>query len=210
MPTQERKSIHTTGNSENSVIYKERKTMLYTLTKTELSSIIKEAIENYINSKDADIESIAKDVIDEHKQYIFEMAYKRKEYKEKIDNLSPQIIENWCLIRHCALYNNQNNRVHWGDELKGHLLTVARYNIKGTDRWEDKEQAIREVWNNNDYFEPRTIEYVINNKFRKEGFDRNSEKFLEIIHDCISSFNKLIHLMSLGDINDLYEYVDSL
>ena len=29
---------------------------------------------------------------------ITEMAYSLKEYKEKADNLIPQIVENWCLI----------------------------------------------------------------------------------------------------------------
>lgn len=86
----------------------------------------------------------------EHRCLITEMAFKRKVYKEKVDNLSAQIIENICLIRHCVIYDDQNNRKHWGDELKGHLLTMARYNLKNSRKLEYKEEVIREVWDEND------------------------------------------------------------
>lgn len=184
--------------------------MIITLTENQLKDIIRETLEEFVNGKSNDAETICQKLLEEKKSLISEMAFKRKDYKRKIDNLSAQIIENWCLIRHCAIYGDKNNRKHWGDELKGHLLTVARYNLKGTDSWEDKEQAIREVWNENDYFEPKTIEYVIHNKFRKEGFDTESAEFLQIIDDCINSFNTIIHLVSVGGIPEIYQYVDKL
>lgn len=184
--------------------------MVYSLTETELKELIREIVCKVVSNVPEISEETMDKVLAEKRQYLTEMAFKRKDYKEKIDNLSSQIVENWCLIRHCRLYNEMDNCKHWMDELKGHLLTVARYNIKGTDSWQDKEQAIREVWNDNDYFEPKTIEYVIHNKFRKEGFDSDSDGFLQIINDCINSFNTLLHLIAIGKISELYHYVDSL
>ena len=184
--------------------------MNYILTDRELKQIVRESVCRFLSENNECVADSVANVMDNHRGYLLEMAFKRKEYKDKIDNLSAQIIENWCLIRHCRIYNDENSHKHWSDELKGHLLSVTRYNIKGTEKWEDREQAIREVWDNNDYFDAKTIEYVIHNKFRKENFDTNSKEFLAIIHDCINSFNTLIHLIALGDIYALYNYVDTI
>ena len=183
--------------------------MIITLTENELRSIIKDAVFEFVENK-KDIDAVCGTVLNEHKDFLFEMAFKRKDYKQRIENLSAQIIENWCLIRHSSFHDETNLKKYWCVELKGHLLTVARYNIKGSDKAEDKEQAIREVWDENDYFDPKTIEYVIHNKFRKEGFDTDSIEFLKIINDCINSFNIMLPLISEGDISKLYNYVDNL
>ena len=48
------------------------------------------------------------------KTYVFEMAVSRKELKDKVDSLIYQIIENWCLVKHCTLYDSLNrNKNHW-------------------------------------------------------------------------------------------------
>ena len=90
------------------------------------------------------------------------------------------------------------------------MLTVARYNIKGANSPLDKEQAIREVWNDNDYFEPKTIEYAIHNKFRKEGFDTSSVEFMQVISDCLDSFNTLIPIVANGVIADINDYTETI
>ena len=46
------------------------------------------------------------DVIQE--SYVFEMAYNRKEIKKRVEALINQIIENWCLIKYCSLYDKNN------------------------------------------------------------------------------------------------------
>ena len=184
--------------------------MLLTLTEQELKNIIEESLIKYKKGCGSSLEEAIGKVLKPKLKYLTEMALHKKEYKQKVDGLSSQIIENWCLIRHCRLYKQKTNLKHWKDELKGHLLTVARANLKGSNTWEDKEQAIREVWNSNDYFTPKSIVYTIHNKFRKEGFDTDSVEFLQIVNDCINSFNTLIHLISLGEIPEIYQYVDSL
>ena len=39
---------------------------------------------------------------------VFEMAYSRKELKTIFDDILDQIIENWCLVKYCLLYDVQN------------------------------------------------------------------------------------------------------
>ena len=43
--------------------------------------------------------------------YIFEMAYDRKEIKKRVEALTNQIIENWCLIKYCSLYDKNNTNI---------------------------------------------------------------------------------------------------
>ena len=51
--------------------------------------------------------------------YIFEMAYDRKHLKKMVDGLFAQIIENWCLVRYCTLYDpNNTTKNHWKKELR--------------------------------------------------------------------------------------------
>lgn len=184
--------------------------LIYRLTEDDLQSLVKKAIERHV-SEGLDIASSVQSAISECRAMLNEMAFKRRDYKEKIDNVSAQIIENWCLVRYCKLFmDDKRCMAHWADELRGHLITAARYNIKGTSRSEDKEQVIREIWSDNDYYEPKTIEYVIYNKFRKESIETSSKEFLQVIADCIGEFNGLIQLISVGSLEDISAYVEKL
>lgn len=56
------------------------------------------------------------------KMKIFEMVYSRQDYLHRIMGLNKQIVENWCLIKYCNLYDEENyNRLHWSKELIAHL-----------------------------------------------------------------------------------------
>ena len=58
--------------------------------------------------------------------YIFEIAYDRTEIKKRVEGLINQIIENWCLVKYCTLYDNENrNKYHWKQELKAHLYNIS-------------------------------------------------------------------------------------
>lgn len=41
------------------------------------------------------------------RSYIFEMAYERREYMNKLFELRLQLVENWALIRYCSLYDKK-------------------------------------------------------------------------------------------------------
>ena len=44
---------------------------------------------------------------------VFEMAYSRKELKTIFADILDQIIENWCLVKYCSLYDPTNiNKNH--------------------------------------------------------------------------------------------------
>ena len=62
---------------------------------------------------------------------VFEMAYSRKELKNSFDGILDQIIENWCLVKYCSLYDEQNiNKNHWANELTAHMYNILKRQLK--------------------------------------------------------------------------------
>ena len=183
--------------------------MTYQVDENTFCEIIKECVNLKLQSKN-NLEEIVQTVIKKNKEHLFEMAFPRKVYMSKIDGIAPQIIENICLIRHCVICNQTAYKTHWGKELKGHMETIMRCDIKDSKGWESKEKAIREVWDYNDFFIPEKIEWVIRTKFKEEGFDINGMEFLQVISDCINTFNTLIHILSCGTYEDIDKFIESV
>ena len=65
------------------------------------------------------------------RSYIFEMAYERREYMNKLFELRLQLVENWALIRYCSLYDNENlNKNHLKKELFAHISNLNKMKLK--------------------------------------------------------------------------------
>ena len=184
--------------------------MTVTLTEQELTELVRNIVTQVLDGTVVDPDKVCVDTIHGKLDLLSEMAYKRKDYKAKVDALSEEVIRNLCLVLYSRIIGGNPNRGHWGSELLSYLLHMARYKLKNERSWEDREDVIREVWDDNDYFEPRSIEFVIYAKFKKEGIDTDSREFIRVVHDCIDQFNVLLHLVSVGNIKDITEYVEKL
>ncbi|MBP3614032.1 MAG: hypothetical protein J6J37_04535 [Bacteroidaceae bacterium] len=149
------------------------------------------------------------DVIQE--SCIFEMAYDRKEIKKRVEGLINQIIENWCLVTYCSLYDKNNtNKYHWKQELRTHLYNIYEMKIKGGNA-KTKYNLISEIiYDKKEITTPSKISSIIRIKFRKENI---------IIHNdicdlCIDDLNYIIELISNNDNDDntdkIYDYVEQL
>ena len=183
--------------------------MTYQIDKETLKKIVKECIDKRLKTK-KDLNVIIENVIKKNKKFMFEMAFPRKIYMSKIDGIAPQIIENICLIRHCVICNQTAYKTHWMKELKGFMETVMRCDIKNSKGWETKESAIRQVCEYNDFFIPEKIEWVIRTKFKEEGFDVTDATFLQVISDCINTFNTLIHILSSGTYEEIDDFIEKI
>lgn len=64
------------------------------ITEAKLNSVIKKQVQETIS-----------EYINNH--FLFEMAYRRGVFKEKINCLLDQIIQNWCLVHYCTLVNRE-------------------------------------------------------------------------------------------------------
>ena len=137
---------------------------------------------------------------------LFEMAYSREKYIDKVNDLSRQIVENWCLIRYCTKYDTGNtNKNHWKTELLAHCDALYQMFVKT-----DKKTATKTALIGNDELNtPKHIAELLQMKFNKEH--------LEVKDDICREFAeyglyKIINLVSAkhgyGNYQELYRYID--
>lgn len=66
---------------------------------------------------------------------IFEMAYDRRRYCDAIFNLHTEIVQNWCLVKYCNMFDEENyNRLHWSKELTSYLEKLQNVKLKSGDK----------------------------------------------------------------------------
>ena len=144
--------------------------------------------------------------------YIVEMAYDRKKFKDLINSLGDQIIENWFLIRYSRISNTKNELINQSrKELIGHIDNICKTTFKM-----DRRKAIEEVlkgWKElNHNNENNIINYIAikfdagrinieDNNIINEIVDDWLEYGLEDIIDILSDKTKYI---------DIVEYVNTI
>lgn len=147
-----------------------------------------------------------------NKKFLFEMAYKRGVFKDKINNLLDQIIQNWCLVHYCTLAEREQLKKHWKeDELQTHLMKCAGYNIQGNNSPKARARALYEVWSERDFnSNVNTINLIVNTKFRKEGIDVTSPIYQNCLHDCMIASNDIINVIANADVSEIIAYTDTI
>ena len=142
---------------------------------------------------------------------IFEMAESRKELKKDIDGLIKQIIENWCLVKYCSLYDpNHLTKNHWKNELESHMINIFEKKLKSGDS--DTKYKVIHDWVI-DSLEINTafkIQMIMRRKIKKENLKMPDE----IYELCIEELDTLLCLMSNKytpeNYNNILDYVESL
>ena len=134
---------------------------------------------------------------------IFEMANSRENYITLSRSLMDQIVQNWCLIKYCNLYDEENyNRLHWSSELIAHMGKLLRQKIKGGI---NKERTTKIAWIElEEINNPETVEMTIVYKFDEEGIKTDLN---EIANEFVKQLDKIIYLICNGTPSELKKYV---
>ena len=137
---------------------------------------------------------------------IFEMAYSRKELKNSFDGILDQIIENWCLVKYCSLYDGQNtNKNHWANELTANMYNILKRQLKNGDE-DAKLQLLKSVaYDQKEYTTAAAIKKCIRLKFKKENIQITNE----LCSDCIEDLETILGLISRRDREENYENIDT-
>lgn len=145
------------------------------------------------------------------KMLLTEMSFNRNEYKSKIDNLFPQVLQNWCLVHYYTLTDKKETKEHWADEFRGHLLTISRYKIKGNDSLVSREKVLQEIWDDNDYGIPKFLNMTIINKMLKEpNINVDSIEYGQMLLDCIKQKQNMFNVILSRDIQTINKYSRSI
>lgn len=140
-----------------------------------------------------------------------EMSYRRKDYKSKIEDISSQIIENWCLIRYCKIANRTEYKKYWTDELRGHLLSVSRYKLRKNDSFNSRMKVVDEIWDEIELDRNAdAVNKTINNKFKKENIPTNTMEYAQVLTDCINEHKDIETVIVCCDINQIDQYLKTL
>lgn len=168
---------------------------MYILTEKQLKRTIADAISQAMNNS----------------LELSEMSIPRKEYKERIENLSQQLLENWCLVRWCRNANLKIHplRNHWAKELRTHFIAMANLNMKDGD-YPKRLKLVREIWKERDFDDITTVRLIVSGKFDDEQIDRNSEAFQKTIVECAHAANDITMLIALRDYDRISQYIEKL
>lgn len=144
------------------------------------------------------------------KTQIFEMAYSRSKYQDTIIDLTSQLVENWCLIRHCTLYDKHNiNKNHWKYELRAYILKLNGMLVKV-----DKKRATEEVlikWEELNVY--TNVLRKISYKCHKEKLDIESENIKNVTLDFVEyGIFEVIDLICTKNLTlqSINEYLDNI
>lgn len=144
----------------------------------ELVRLIIDAIDDWMNKNELGREWSVK----EETQYqlfrrglVTEMALKRKDFIDHIKQLRCQLIQNWCLLMYCKLYDKENqNFYHWMGEFSAHADNIKSVTLKDDS---SKKKVITQVYIRDfDLNDSQMIERIIRGKFNKEGIKKEHMK----------------------------------
>lgn len=129
---------------------------------------------------------------------INEMSVPLKNYRERVDGLRFQLVENWCLCKWCQLYNPQcTTFAHWMQELKACIDNLKFLDINnGIDK---KRTLTRMLVEDYDYNNTNMIERIVRGKFNKENITNVNQK----IHSCSEFANNISGLIDAISIDSI-------
>lgn len=128
---------------------------------------------------------------------ITEMAVPLKKYRERVDGLRFQLVENWCLCKYCQLFDALNvNFKHWTNELKSVIDNLKFLDIKGEA---SKGRLLEKMLvSDYDYKDSGMIKRIIAGKFKKENIS-DPEKVESVCSAFAGGVDDIISVISDND-----------
>ena len=129
---------------------------------------------------------------------ITEMAVPLKKYKERVDGLRFQLVENWCLCRYCQLFDTENICFkHWINELEAVIENLKFLDIK--DRISKEKTLTGMLISDYDYNDSEMIKRIMAGKFKKEKIT-DLKKIESVCLDFANSIGNIIDVISNDNI----------
>lgn len=137
---------------------------------------------------------------------IVEMACSRSEYINLISNLDEQIIQNWCLVYYCNVYDKDNvNFNHWNKELKALLGRISKKRIKIANKLSIIKYVLKERDELNTY---SSVRLYIESKMKKEKI--SNDIIHELCNAVINNIDSICELINSDNENEINDNVDEI
>ena len=164
----------------------------------------------FINELKQIVSSIVREEL--QKYVITEMAMSLKDYKNRVEALMQQILENWCLIRYCTLTGDkQDLKNHWKIELRAHINNIASIKLKNGDSSVSKQNALYSLWNMYDWdTDESCISRRLYTKFEEEDIPTNDIIFAQIVTDFKNETKSIIKILTSKTNLEVMEYINNI
>lgn len=164
----------------------------------------------FINELKCVISNVVREEL--QKYVITEMAMSLKDYKNRVESLMQQILENWCLVRYCTLTNDkQEMKNHWKMELRAHINNIASIKLKNGNSPTAKQNALYSLWNMYDWdTDESCISRRLYVKFEEEEISTNNTIFAQIVTDFKNETKNIIKILTSNSNLDVMEYVNCI
>lgn len=158
-------------------------------------------------------ESVMRIVKEELGKYCLnEMAMPLSDYKWRIENLIPQLVENWCLVSYCRLSGkNIRDKNHWQSELYATLKAMAAYRTARGNKAETREKALYSIFSMLEIDrDEQAVNLLIYKKFHDENLPTEGEIYNAVIQDFISSIREIVDVILSQSPAEVLNYVKGL
>lgn len=141
---------------------------------------------------------------------LYEYAVHRSDFVNRVSNLLPQILENWCLVHYCTLVGRTETKEHWKEELRTHMLNVGGLDIKSNNKTNKRLKAIYEGFEIRDMIGDcsEKIFLYVEGKFQKENIDPKNEIVKQVIIDCTNSLNDIA--LAMAEPMTIVKYIQTI
>ena len=107
---------------------------------------------------------------------LFEMALDRSNYCDKLFFSRIQIVQNWCLIKYCNMFDEENyNRLHWSKELEAQLVSLQKIKLKSGDKL---RATYIELIDKAELDDEDMVESICKDKWKRENLPTESLKII--------------------------------
>ena len=140
---------------------------------------------------------IPKRVNEQVANQLLEMAIPLKSYKERVDGVRLQLVDNWCLCKYCQTYDLQNrNYNHWITELRAHMDNIKSLNIKQGDKLKTLKKMLIDDY---DFDDVETIYRIIIGKFQREKIT-NVNIISSVCNEFANSIESFVNALGVDSI----------
>ena len=169
----------------------------------------------YIRLTEEQLNKIIKENIDRSiKRIISEYAEPRQKFINRIDNLLPQIVINWCLVHYCTITNEDVNRCknHWRNELRSAIINACGKVLKGNNSIESRKKAINEAIEYSELLTNPSMAFnIVADKFETENIQvKNNTNLTLTIQHLIDNKDSIVEIMAINEYNNIIDYINNI
>lgn len=160
-------------------------------------------------------EKLKKIIREEIEKYLIEYTDPRNRFIDRVDDLLPQLVENWCLIHYCTIMNEDVNQCvfkkHWETELRNIMFQMSMKKV-GNNKPQIRYKAFIEAFGRSELLDDVDVAYTLCiDKFEKENISwDNNPNYQQCINDLIANKNDIINILVNFNRNEIIEYINKI